>query len=184
MNSAVSRTDYLLEAKEARMKNKRILLSIVAMIMLVLGCALWRIQVSFTSNRTFANAASYGDNSSLKEHLAGGRSANTPIFGTQSSALQLAVLSGDLESCKLLVNSSADVNHKGENGESPISLAVIADKPEIVKLLLNNSANPNILDDKGLTPLHIAVKSKNSRRSIRISIRSQCPGRICGYASC
>lgn len=71
--------------------------------------------------------------------------------------LHAAILSGNKEICKVLIQSGADVNAKDRNSETALCLACIKGFKDIVRTLLLNDADPNLANDSGVTPLHICA---------------------------
>lgn len=71
--------------------------------------------------------------------------------------LHEAAFSGDLDACKALIESGADVNNTNSEGHSSLMLAAFNGHSEIVGELIKNGAEVNISDNQGLTPLHFAA---------------------------
>ncbi len=82
---------------------------------------------------------------------------NQAVFGG-ATALHLAVVHGDIELVRYLINAEADINiHERKNGSTALHYAASSDKREIIKLLLNAGANVNAADNGGWTALHAAA---------------------------
>jgi len=69
-------------------------------------------------------------------------------LGNGMTALHAAAIGGDLEFCKLLVDTAKDqqveiVNLARNDGVTPLHLAALINSKPIVKLLLDNNADPN-----------------------------------------
>lgn len=58
---------------------------------------------------------------------------------------------------ELLLASKANVNAKGNDGETPLYLAAFNGRKDVVELLLANKADVNTKNNKGETPLHSAA---------------------------
>ena len=65
------------------------------------------------------------------------------------------------ETVKILLESGANVNGIGDNGQTALHYAVSSDNTELIKYLLEKGADPLILNDKGLTALSLAQKSED-----------------------
>jgi len=68
------------------------------------------------------------------------------IFGL--TPLHLACIWGDLDAVEVLVRSGADINARGERGQTPL---FAAKDIELVKLLVSLGAKKDIIDDEGYT---------------------------------
>jgi len=74
--------------------------------------------------------------------------------------LPLAARLGRYECVELLLKYGADIQSKGDNGESPLHKACM--RPgnlKILKLLLTHHANVNALNDGRWTPLMLSVET-------------------------
>jgi ankyrin repeat protein len=86
--------------------------------------------------------------------------ASNPEHGHTS--LTLAVLGGDVEIVKLLINKGADVNKPNLTGDSALHLATLKGNAAMVELLINKGAGLNILNSKGDHALHLAAGEGNA----------------------
>jgi ankyrin repeat protein len=84
--------------------------------------------------------------------------------------LLAAVKANQTQTCKALINQGADVNQRGQFGDTPLSWAVDNQNLELVRLLLAQGANPNVSveglaynsgDAPGETPLIGAIRCNN-----------------------
>jgi ankyrin repeat protein len=60
---------------------------------------------------------------------------------------------GNIEAVKQHLAEGADVNAKGEKGETPLHGAAFTGRMEVVELLIENGADVNAKDEDGGTPL-------------------------------
>ncbi len=87
------------------------------------------------------------------------------------SALLHAVIRGDVESVRLLLDAGADPDLKSA-GFTPLGQAALRGHARIVELLLKAGANPDIKSNDGNTPL-IAAASMNRVAVIRVLMRAR-----------
>ena len=71
--------------------------------------------------------------------------------------LEWAVIKGNKEMVKLLLNSKADVNAKGSTADTVLHAAAVFNHKDVAELLLANKADVNAKNNKGETPLHLAA---------------------------
>ena len=86
----------------------------------------------------------------VKQHLAAGTDVDARDEG--GVPLRYAAETGHKELVELLIANGADVNAKGELGETPLHDAAQADQKEIIKLLIANGADVNAKGGVGQTP--------------------------------
>ena len=80
---------------------------------------------------------------------------NRKLSGTP---LHLAVISGDLEVIKMVLDKCADVNARDIYGESPLHLAASSRCSQtVVECLLKFGADVHIRNSEQLSPLHLAA---------------------------
>lgn len=73
---------------------------------------------------------------------------------TKATPLILAVLGGNIEIVKHLLNHGASINNKNWQGHSALQYACSKAKKDLVELLLDRQADVNIVDNRGDTCLH------------------------------
>lgn len=66
-------------------------------------------------------------------------------------------LDDDENIIKYLVDNSADINAKADDGQTPMHIASFYDHEEVVKFLILKGANIEATDNYGSTPLHAAI---------------------------
>ncbi|XP_013391240.1 ankyrin-1-like [Lingula anatina] len=74
------------------------------------------------------------------------------------TALHIALLTGNADMVKLLLDSGAEVNAENEDGRTPLYWAAEEGHEDIVKLLLEHGTDPNITNEWGRTPLYWAAE--------------------------
>ncbi|WP_163710151.1 acyltransferase family protein [Mangrovibacterium lignilyticum] len=73
-------------------------------------------------------------------------------------SIHAAVISGNLDAVKQLVNQGIDINlTEPEGGSTPLILAALFNKPDIAKFLIDNGADLNFRNNDGSTALHTAA---------------------------
>ncbi len=84
----------------------------------------------------------------------------TTVMSGRVSAFCMAVVKGDFEFVKKLVDMGADVNEMSKNGMTPLMYAARYNKVDILKLLIENGANVKAKNPKnGFTALRYAELS-------------------------
>lgn len=84
--------------------------------------------------------------------------AQAVSFGDGWTPLHQAVMGGELEVAKLLIEKKADVNVKSAGLElTPIYIVCIIEDKDMLQLLLDAGADLKVTDSKGNTPLHMAA---------------------------
>ena len=84
------------------------------------------------------------------------------VVDSYGGELQTAVVEGDLDAVRELINSGADVNFSPGKKDTPLLAAIAAKNPDIVKMLLDNEAKVDFPPDifSG-SPLQRAAKTGN-----------------------
>jgi ankyrin repeat protein len=77
------------------------------------------------------------------------------IFG--NTPLTVAVVWGDLDAARILLDAGAEVNAKVEDGQTPLHFAVEFGNLDIVRLLVGRGASLDLRDDDGHTPMAVAA---------------------------
>jgi len=87
------------------------------------------------------------------------KNAKTTIntLSDETTALCLAVESGQASTVALLVGAKADLNLKDTEGDSPLHTAIINKKSNIVLILCQAKADLNIKNADDVKPLHLAA---------------------------
>jgi cytohesin len=83
------------------------------------------------------------------------------IGNAAGSAMEQAVLRGQTEIAKLLIQSGLPVNRRTPEGSTYLSDAALKGKKEVVQLLLAHGASVNAENQTGGTPLHDAALGGN-----------------------
>ncbi|XP_020290493.1 ankyrin-1-like isoform X2 [Pseudomyrmex gracilis] len=94
----------------------------------------------------------------IKLLLTNGSKVNSNTDEFTDTPLHFAVISGDIEIVKMLLDRHADVNATNWYGTTPLHYAIQHEKMEIAELLFNHGANVNAGTNEGDTPLGLAVK--------------------------
>lgn len=85
------------------------------------------------------------------------RNENITEDWTESEEIFTAVVNGDIEKIRKLLESGVNPSLSDSEKMTPLHFAVDRGYIEIVKLLIQNSANLNQTNSDGQTPLMIAV---------------------------
>ena len=110
-----------------------------------------------------SQAAEDNDTETLQQLIADG--ANLEEKDSDgSTALQYAVMMGNLEAAEMLLEHGANVNTKDDWGSTALMNAVFnSSDPEIVQLLLKHGADPSLKDSEGYTAYDYAVENKDAK---------------------
>ncbi|MEM9687586.1 MAG: ankyrin repeat domain-containing protein [Bacteroidota bacterium] len=104
-------------------------------------------------------AASFIANANTFSPLTTGAYETTMMSG-RISAFCMAIVKGDFETVKKLVDMGADVNEASKNGITPLMYAARYNKVDILNLLIENGANLKAKNPKnGFTALRYAELS-------------------------
>jgi uncharacterized protein len=83
--------------------------------------------------------------------------AGSPFAST--GPLHDAARDGDLEKVRVLIAEGAEMDFRGDNGETPLILAILEGHAGVAELLIGNGADVMARNERGLTPLHAAAYS-------------------------
>lgn len=97
-------------------------------------------------------------NANSMNHQPLSENAQVSTHKTFSSPLHMAVVQGDLEMVKKLIDLGSDVNEKW-NGMTPAMYAARYNNADILKVLISNGANLKLKCDKGHTAKYYAEVS-------------------------
>lgn len=92
--------------------------------------------------------------------------AITSLTSAEISSFCKAIVKGDLEMVKKLIELGEDVNRKSL-GKTPAIFAARYNRAEILKVLIENGANLKIKCDKGLTAKKYA-KLSNAKDALKV----------------
>ncbi|KAM9469040.1 ankyrin repeat and protein kinase domain-containing protein 1 [Clarias gariepinus] len=91
-----------------------------------------------------------------KEHV-------SMLFKHNNSLLHHAVVSGNAEIVRLVLNHGASINCQSANGYTPLVVALLKKFHEICGLLVESGANVNLADQDKWTPLHFTSQNGDDR---------------------
>ncbi len=90
-----------------------------------------------------------------EELLAKGASVNAKVAEEpHHSALQVAIMEGQTDFAKGLIEKGADINYVNESGDTPLITAIYMRNKDVVQALLNKGAN--IASEKGTNAMDVA----------------------------
>lgn len=81
--------------------------------------------------------------------------------GGTTTPLHRAVMEGQLDILKLLLDHRADPNIRDEVNSTPLHLAIEVGRKKAVDLLLRHNANPDVQNNANHTPLYYAILAKD-----------------------
>ncbi len=93
-------------------------------------------------------------------------SYNYDLTAYKTSPFCMAIVKGDLETVKKLIEFGSDVNQKSD-GMTPLMYAARYNRADIIKLLVKNGANIKTKDSKGYTAMKFA-KQSNAKDAIAL----------------
>ncbi|KAK9540322.1 hypothetical protein VZT92_002783 [Zoarces viviparus] len=108
--------------------------------------------VHFPNDIVFLDYVRHGELERIGLFIRAGRVNLDTIYHSGMSAIHEAVLSGNLECVKLLVNHGADVHQRDEEGWTPLHMACSDGFPHIASYLLKLGADPELENDCGEKP--------------------------------
>jgi ankyrin repeat protein len=87
--------------------------------------------------------------------------SNVNFASPMGTALMSAVVKGNVEITKLLLENNAEVNSSDPKGTTALMYAAMFNNSELIKLLLSHHADKTKVDNKGKTVFEYAVFSGN-----------------------
>ncbi len=90
-----------------------------------------------------------GNLTAVKQLLASGTDVDEPEPAGGSSPLISAIVFGQTEIAKALINAGADVNFKNNEGSTPLHTAAFFCDTEVVKMLLQHGADKSVKNNAG-----------------------------------
>jgi len=134
---------------------KRLLFTMIVASMLV-GCG------KKEQGMDIWTAAATGNSGIMEQHVASGTDidAKDPLGG--SSPLIVAALYGQTETAKFLVENSASVDSRNNDGATALHVAAFFCHPEMVAFLLEQGADVEARNRFGQTPLETVAGEWNS----------------------
>ena len=100
------------------------------------------------------DAAKKGNIEAVKHHLAAGTDVELKCVDCGGTVLGHTV---SIEIVELLISKGADVNGKGNHGETPLHIAASGGQKEVAELLISKGADVNGKNGAESTPLHYAA---------------------------
>lgn len=105
-----------------------------------------------------------------EELLAKGASVNAKVAEEpHHSALQVAIMEGQTDFAKLLIEKEVDINYVNESGDTPLITAIYMRNKDVVQALLNKGVN--IVSEKGANAMDVAFfVIQNSRDGFDVDL--------------
>ena len=111
------------------------------------------------SNGALIAAVQDRDANRIKQLIVDGNDIHAPSTFGGYTALHLAVMKGELELVKLLLELGADPNRQADEARTVLPLALVHGcNLQVVELLLEAGAHLEAPDDNGFRPLHAAAE--------------------------
>lgn len=118
--------------------------------------------VSAKYERELIKALEGKDFDSIKKVLEkGGVRVDSARNSNKNTAMNLAVLTEDLEIVKLLVSYGGSIDKRNKHGYTPLNFACLRYHYDISEYLIAHGANVNNADKRGFTPLMRAAYAGN-----------------------
>lgn len=110
--------------------------------------------------RDLSVAARDGNLSLAGSLIAQGANVNVSAAGYP---LIVAIIAGQSEVAKLLIESGTDVNLRDREGRTPLLAAAFKNRLEIAELLIERGTDVNAKEHRGGTPLHMAAHNGHAQ---------------------
>ncbi|XP_073328765.1 protein phosphatase 1 regulatory subunit 27b [Pagrus major] len=108
--------------------------------------------VHFPNDIVFQDYVRQGELERIGRFIRARRVSLHTIYHSGMAAIHEAVLSGNLECVKLLIQYGADIHQRDEEGWTPLHMACSDGFPHIARYLLSLGANPELETDCGEKP--------------------------------
>ena len=110
-------------------------------------------------NKRIAQQEAEAASSQLKPQIA------EKVLGSASNwtPLMVAAINGDVDTIKLLLEESVDIEASSNNGETALMLGASRGHHDVVRILLSSGANIDATNAKGWTTLMLAVRDKDEK---------------------
>lgn len=108
--------------------------------------------VHFPNDIVFQDCVRQGELERIGRFIRARRVSLSTIYLSGMAALHEAVLSGNLDCVKLLVENGADIHQRDEDGWTPLHMACSDGFPHIARFLLSLGADPALENDCGEKP--------------------------------
>ncbi|XP_049427467.1 protein phosphatase 1 regulatory subunit 27-like [Epinephelus fuscoguttatus] len=108
--------------------------------------------VHFPNDILFQDYVRHGELERIGRFIRTNRVSLDTIYHSGMAALHEAVLSGNLDCVKLLVQLGADIHQRDEEGWTPLHMACSDSFPHIARYLLSLGADPELENDCGEKP--------------------------------
>jgi ankyrin repeat protein len=123
------------------------------------------------------NAANFGHAGVIKLLLEHGARVDVVAGKKNLTPLHCAVISGDVESVRLLIKAGSSLEARTKDGYTPLIVAAYTDRAPIVRALLAAGARIDSTESSGLTALHCAVR-EGSAEALKALIAAGADPRI------
>lgn len=112
---------------------------------------------------TFLNAALDKDTDTLQKYLLGGFPPDQSDPITKTTALHIAVESGNTRAIQILLQAGAQINSLDSSSSTPLHIAAYLGYDDIIQILLNHGADMYKQDNTGRNAFHVAASTGNHR---------------------
>ncbi|XP_028307605.1 protein phosphatase 1 regulatory subunit 27b [Gouania willdenowi] len=108
--------------------------------------------VHFPNDIVFQDYVRHGELERIGRFIRASRVKLDTIYSSGMAAIHEAVLSGNLECVKLLIQHGADIHQRDEEGWTPLHMACSDGFPHIARFLLSLGADAELENDCGEKP--------------------------------